>query len=335
MIRRNGTSPALFLAACLLAGCGPERAPAGPPVTRPVIDGDRLTVRDGTSLPLSIWTPGDDAASNVLALHSFGDFRLAFEGLGPELAAHGHRVLAIDQRGFGETHPFGIWPTGDTLVSDLRDLLAATRARWPEVPVHLLGESMGGSVVINAAAAGDLDGVESLILAAPGVREGIPFRYGWNALLFATSLVAPWLSLHNDQAKPPLSDVANARLGEDPRILRDIRVDTYYGLLRFADAASAHAGALRRPTLLIYGTADDFVIPASICALLRDAPGPVEPRIVEGGVHRILHQAGVDQPKADIRAWLDGRRNLEPAVDTLMPVDRVCDEIDRSSPGTS
>ena len=202
------------------------------------------------------------------------------------------------------------------------DLVEAAHAAYPGSDVHLLGESMGGGVIINAAA--ELRGITSTILAAPGVREGVRFRYGFNALLAMFSLFAPGVTVTNDQTDPPLTDTANRRLGKDPRVVNQVRIDTYLGLLRFADAASENAAKLRVPTLLIYGGADGFVIRPSICAFVRDAPGPVTTRVVRGGVHRILHQAGKRVVLADILRWLDGPGEPLPDDPSLMSVEELC-----------
>ena len=105
----------------LVAGCGPAYRPAGPAIGEPRLEGGQLVTRDGVRLPTHIWRPAEGVPprSLVLGFHSFGDFGLAFEEVGPALAQAGHSMIAIDQRGFGADPNKGIWPTGEALVSDL------------------------------------------------------------------------------------------------------------------------------------------------------------------------------------------------------------------------
>ena len=63
-------------------------------------------------------------------------------------------MYAYDQRGFGANDDAGRWPGVPMLVDDLvreRERLATLH---PDVPVYLLGESMGAAVIIAAAADG-------------------------------------------------------------------------------------------------------------------------------------------------------------------------------------
>ena len=73
--------------------------PGGVPGSRRC-DGE-LLMSDGYRLPCVSWEPAVPAAATLIAVHAFGDFRLAFEEVGPALARRGIRVHAYDQRGFG------------------------------------------------------------------------------------------------------------------------------------------------------------------------------------------------------------------------------------------
>ena len=72
----------------------------------------------------------------------------------------GHRVVRYDARGYGESlPPIGSWSQHGDLLAVL-DELAIGRA-------HLIGESMGAGIVVEAALARP-EAVASLVLAAPG-----------------------------------------------------------------------------------------------------------------------------------------------------------------------
>src|SRR5690606_1110178 len=111
--------------------------------------------------------------------HGFADYSIAFEGVGPHLAARGIAVYAYDQRGFGAAPNAGYWPGTATLRRDLATAVARLRGHHPDLPLAVLGESMGGAVVAAALAgggeAGEADGfrmpaVDAAILVAPAVR---------------------------------------------------------------------------------------------------------------------------------------------------------------------
>ena len=62
-----------------------------------------LLMADGYRLPVITWEPAGRAVATLIAVHAFGDFRMAFGETGPALARRGFRVHAYDQRGFGDT----------------------------------------------------------------------------------------------------------------------------------------------------------------------------------------------------------------------------------------
>ena len=142
---------------------------------------------DTTSIPEPLaqtvreWAPAGTPRGVILGLHSFGDFGAAFEQLGPWFAEAGYVFVAYDQAGFGDRLEQGRWAGEKQLVDE-----AVTQIRrlhqTHAAPLFVLGESLGGAVAILAAQQ-EPDKVAGLMLAGPAVREGIRFRYGWNAAI--------------------------------------------------------------------------------------------------------------------------------------------------------
>ena len=101
-----------------------------------------------TSLGLRIhvveW--GDPAAPPVLCCHGFWDHARSFASLAPLLTGR-FRVLAMDARGHGDSEWAAAysWHTSIHAVVDV--------ARGLGAPVHLIGHSMGGGHVTDAARA--------------------------------------------------------------------------------------------------------------------------------------------------------------------------------------
>lgn len=298
---------ALIGLAVVMAGCAPTVKPAGPAVQAPVFSGDVLTVRDGVRLPAARWIPTGPRRAVIIALHSFGDFRQSFAQLGPWLADRGVAVYAYDQRGFGAAPHPGLWAGTETLVDDLGDAVEALRAD-PEnagIPLFLLGESMGGAVILAAMARPNPPAADGLILAAPGVREHVPFREGWDVLLWTGAHTVPWASrtLERDD-HPDLSRQTAERLATDPLVVRTVRVDTYWGLIRLADVASAAPDAIEAPTLLLFGTDDGTIAPVSICALGERFAGTLTGRVYPGGPHLLLHWTEREPVWRALEAWM-------------------------------
>lgn len=265
-----------------------------------------LTMDDGFVLPLLTFEPKSRAAATIVAVHAFGDFRLAFEEVGPELARRGLRLHAYDQRGFGDTTGHGRWHGWRRLVRDLRGVIERLRPADGS-PMLLLGESLGGGVALVAAARFRPPWVTGVILVEPAVRRGIRWRLMWDVAFGTLALLAPGYSRRLRRGvHPEFTERARDRLGHDPRIVRVIRADAYKGLLSLADAASSSTRRLRLPVLLLYGRADG-IIPLK---LFERAVRDLEPRVTAlqypAAPHLLLQTESWPLVVDDIEAWTLG-----------------------------
>jgi len=222
-----------------------------------------LIARDCAQLSAQVWY-AEEPLGGIIMLHNFGDYHASFEEIAPAFKDAGYTVLAYDQRGFGRSGERGRWYGQQKLVQDARDALTVLQTILPDdAPTYALGESMGGSVaLVLAAQSAPVDG---LILAAPGVREGIDYRGFWDALLWMGSAITPAYTVQNPRGeKGSLTQTAQQRLSQSPLVVTQVRLDTYDGLIDLTDAASAAAGSVNLPILIFYGEKDDTVAPVAI-----------------------------------------------------------------------
>jgi len=292
------------------AGCSPRvAAPDGEGSAEPAIRGDTLRMPDGARLPLHRWRPrGGEPDAVILAVHGFGDHGLAFDTPGAWFAANAFAVYAYDQRGFGGAPNRGVWPGTDALVGDLATAVRLIRARHPETPVYLLGTSMGGAVVLTAAARDRLPPVAGTILAAPAVwaRSTMPFYQRWALWLGARAV--PWLTVSGSDLDVRASDNTGElyALGVDPRVIGAPRVDALYGLTNLMDAALAAGHDAPTPLLVLYG-ANDQIVPADpTLKLWRKLPAAgVTRALYADGWHMLLRDRHAHRVWRDITAWIE------------------------------
>jgi acylglycerol lipase len=271
----------------------------------PTLTTDELVAGDGARLPISAWRPEGPATAIVLALHGYGDYRKAFALAGRWLAARGVAVYAYDQRGFGETRSRGYWAGADTLIDDCADAVRMLREAHPEMPLAVLGESMGGSVALAGIRSGQVIGVDRLILAAPGVRGGVPLRQLHDMALRLGSLALPWLAVELRRGgRPWLDPEESKRLADDPLILRHLSVGTYDGLIELANRATADGAAELPPTLLLYGELDATIPRVAIEDLAIDLGHRHTFRTYPERHHLLLHEADAEEVFADCLSWL-------------------------------
>ena len=110
--------------------------------TVPQITHHRARV-NGTTLH---YAAAGTAGSPVLLVHGFPETWQAFRKLMPLLAT-GHRVFAVDLRGFGDSDTAGEDHDSATAAEDLHQLIA----RLGVGPVHLTGQDISGATAFRLA----------------------------------------------------------------------------------------------------------------------------------------------------------------------------------------
>ena len=315
-------APVILAFALMLSACANrpgDRHPVEPIGTvSPYFTGDAVIVDDGARLPLRAWLPKEKPRAVILALHGFNDYSNAFAGPGRKLAHHGIATFAYDQRGFGRAPGRGRWAGAWRLDADLADVSRLLRARYPGVPLYILGESMGGAVVITAVAgsAGAPKPVcDGIVLVAPAVwgraTMGVVERVGlWagNALIPAVTVTGRGLNITPSDNGPMLRALA-----ADPLVIKETRIDTIKGLVDLMDLALASAPRLKGvPMMLLYGQHDEIVphMPTRLFITRLPPPQRSDSRIAlyEHGYHMLLRDRDAASVIDDVAAWLDDHR---------------------------
>ena len=301
----------------LLAACTPVVIPAGPVVTAPAIADDALVMPDGARLPLYRWLPDGPPRAVLLALHGFNDAAGNFmaESVAAFTAA-GIAVYAYDQRGFGAAPHPGIWAGDASLAADATEAARLVRARHPGVKLAMLGESMGGAVLVLAATGTAPPPAEGYVLMAPAFwgRADMPGPMRWGLWLASRTIPLVGFPGTAGGIRATDNDEALRRWGRDPLTLKITRVDAASGLVDLMDAAVAAVPACCRtalrhgpaPVLILLG-ARDRIIPARVArrvvqGLRDDAAERVA--YYEDGWHLLLRDLQRDVVATDILAWL-------------------------------
>lgn len=298
----------------VLSGCAPQVNYPGTQLAEPKLEQERYIAGDGAVLPMRSWLPAGRVKAVIVALHGFNDYSNAFTSPAGYLRTHGIASYAYDQRGFGGAPGRGMWAGMDAYTADLSAFVREVRRRHPDVPVYVLGESMGGAVTIVAMAGSNPPDVDGVILVAPAVwgRETMPWYQRW--LLAVASHTVPWMELTGKGLKVIASDnIAMRRaLGRDPLVIKATRVDTVYGLTNLMDEALLRAGGLRVPTLIQYGKNDQVIPKEPTFVMLGRMGKATRKAFYEKGYHMLLRDLQGEKPLADIAAWVADRNKPLP-----------------------
>ena len=297
----------------------------GPAVQEPTLAADHLQMADGAILPLRSWAPAGKPRAVILALHGFNDYSKAFEAPGAYFARHGILTYAYDQRSFGDAPNTGIWPGTEALTADLRNAARLVRQRHPDLPLILLGESMGGAVIMTAMAERPLPEASGVVLVAPAIwsREVMP-PWQRTALNIAAHSIPAMQFTGGDFGKVPSDNIAMLRrLSRDPKVIKWTRVDAIYGLSNLMDAAYDAAPALHGNVLILFGDKEDILPEAAMRQFeMRLPKAECGIRLVSyrSGFHMLLRDLKAETVMRDIAAWAgDERAQLPSGGEKALP----------------
>ena len=327
----------LLMSCCLLACATPRVQETSDTTQVPMLTPVAAVMADGYHLPLSVWQPAAEPQAIVLGLHGFNDYRQAFAAPAEYLAANGVMTYAYDQRGFGETEQRGIWPGTDVLQQDADTMVQLLCERYPGIPLYMVGESMGGAVVMDLVQGADPSCLNGIILVAPAV-------WGWQTMpMWQRS--ALWLAAHTTPASTltgdglditPSDNIEMLRaLGRDPLVIKATRIDTVFGLTNLMESALQSSQQLTLPALILYGENDDIIPPKSMCEMMKGLPDPhaAQWRMVlyPDGYHMLTRDLQAAMVLQDIVAWIQDPSAPLPSVLEVDPgtprLRTLCDDV--------
>ncbi len=305
----------LLAFAVLLSACSPTIMERGEALSDPALQSNTVKVADGALLPLRHWAPTAEATGVILALHGFNDYSNAFAAPAEEWRDAGLHVYAYDQRGFGKAPHWRYWAGTPAMVDDVIEVAQLLRQRHPTLPLTVLGESMGGAVVMVASTKG-LD-ADRLVLVAPAVwgRETMPWWQSGTLDFVAHTM--PWLELTGRGLnKQPSDNIEMLRaLGRDPLIIKRTRTDAIWGLVNLMDEARAAAPAFNRQqsALFLYGAKEDIIPPDTWRSMITTLPGGAEWQLIiyDQGYHMLLRDLSADRVIEDIIEFTQGKRKTD------------------------
>lgn len=304
MINRFAAFGAVLL---LLAGC--VSFPDAPPATAtPRIAGDALISADGTRLGLTSWKAADPVAA-LVAVHGMNDYAGAFFYAGPYWAGRSLSVYAFDQRGFGRSPTFGRWAGGEAMKQDLRAAIAAVRDENPDLPVYVVGHSMGAAVILAALKDEPLD-VDGVILAAPGIWGGASMSIFYRSTLNLAAIFAPGKTLTGERAERQASDNIEflRAMYRDPLVIKNTRIDAILGAERIMGEGYDASNEVSGDMLLMFGEKDEIIPLKAMRKTAARLRGDVTTIAYPDSWHLIFADLEREAPLEDVVQWINADR---------------------------
>ncbi len=294
----------------LLSNCTPYVEGIGEKTHVPDLIDTAYVAADGVKLPLHIWEPDGAPKAVLLGVHGFNDYgNFLMPGMPKHLQDNDILLITYDQRGFGDGPHRGMWAGSDALTDDLAMMIHLVHARYEDLPLYVMGESMGGAVVMTTLAKVKPLPVDGIILSAPAVWGPSTWPWYQKAGLYAMSYTMPWLKLSGGGIVQPTDDVETWKNWSlDPLVTRGTRVDSLWGVSWLMEEALEAAPKIKTPTLVLYGEKDE-VIPwkptATMVGLLDQAHRVA---LYPDGWHWLPRDKNGPVVWKDIVSWMNDRK---------------------------
>ncbi len=309
----------VILLALNLNGCMPMTYPPGAKDQVAQLGENMFLTADGTHLPLRHWLPKTEPVAVIIALHGFNDYSHFFDPPAEYFSKVGIACFAYDQRGFGAAPQRGLWPGKEAYINDVQDFVRLVKQHYPQRPIYLLGESMGGAIIIAAMGQRKVLEVAGVILAAPALWARSTMPWYQTGLLWTLAHSVPWLTLTGKGVHVMASDNIDMlrAMGRDPWIIKATRVETIYGLTDLMDSAFDSAASLSGNSLIMYGEKDEIIPKEPTYAFLKQVLGTDATAktvaIYPKGYHMLLRDLQAPTTWKDIVAWINANSRELPS----------------------
>ena len=263
----------------------------------------------GLSLFRQSWRPAGPARAVLLNVHGLGDHSGLYLDLVDFCIARGIAIHALDMRGNGRSPgQRGYVEHWSEYREDLHRFVSLIRGEEPDLPLFLLGNSLGGLVALEYALRHP-EGIRGVIAAAPPLgRLGVPAPL--LALGRVLSRMWPRFSLRTGMDLSGLArdPMVAAALLDDPLFHRMGTARLSTEVVAAIARVQAEAERFPLPLLLLHGSADRMVPPDGSRAFMARVRHPDrELREYPEAYHVLFADLDRDRVLNDLEQWIAAR----------------------------
>lgn len=206
----------------------------------------------------------EDPEKVICIVHGIGEYGGRFDRVAEAFRDKNMAVCALDLRGHGESlGKRGDCAPRNSVLDDVSELLRYAEEKYPGKPLVLYGHSMGGNIVLDYRARGEMnDHPAGYIISAPWVRLVRPVPPLLYKAVKLLSRIAPSFTIGSDINEANLGNPEKVKPFKDNpmvhnRISALCAVDGFDKGIGFEDGtAEDDRRAAKIPTLLMHGSED-------------------------------------------------------------------------------
>ncbi|CAJ1055473.1 monoglyceride lipase isoform X2 [Xyrichtys novacula] len=290
-------------------GASPRQSPQGVPYT----ELQHIVNADGLHLFCRYWEPTSQPRALVFIVHGAGEHCGPYDEIAQRLKELSLLVFAHDHVGHGQSE-------GDRMnVKDfqvyIRDSLQhidLMKSRYPDLPIFILGHSMGGAISILTACERPND-FAGVVLIAPMVQmnpeSATPFKVFMAKVLnhmvpsvTLGSIESKWISRDKKQVEAYDSDELNFHGG--------LRVSFGVQLMGAAARIEKEIPTISWPFYLLHGDVDKLCHIGGSRMMFEKAPSSDKKlKVYEGGYHALHHDLPevAESVLKEVTGWITER----------------------------
>jgi acylglycerol lipase len=234
------------------------------------------------------WLPESTPTRLLCIVHGLGEHSGRYKHVAHTFCAAGIAVYAVDLRGHGlsegrKAHT----PRLDYLIEDVQQLVATARREYNELPLVLLGHSMGGAL----AAAYLLKRRSQEVSAAIFQSSWFDLVHPLKPLVLSAArflqIFAPILHIRNGLNPDDLSN--DKKVVEDyindPLVHNEISLQLFFSMRKASAFVKTNAALLELPALFAHGSEDNITLADSSSYLAEKVSGKADFILWQGRKH--------------------------------------------------
>jgi alpha-beta hydrolase superfamily lysophospholipase len=248
---------------------------------------------------VTTWKGERDPRFVALLAHGYGEHAGRYQHVAAMLVGLDAVVYAPDHLGHGQSAgERALVEDIEVLVTDLHAVAEQARAAWPDLPIALIGHSMGGLIATRFAQRYG-DELAALVLSGPVIGGNPAFE-----LLLAMD---PIPDIPIDPSILSRDPAVGAAYAADPLVYHGpFHKATLQSLAGSVDVVAAGGTFGDLPTLWIHG-ADDQLVPYEVTAeaIERVRGTSMRHTAYEGAAHEVFNETNSDEVLAEVAAFLE------------------------------
>ena len=297
---------------------------------------DNYLLNEDYNYNFKTWDSEDETKLIILAIHGFNDYSNSFLIPAQFFSKFQITTTSYDLRGFGANKDAKKWFPLKIHIFDIKKIIFELKKKNPEKKIFLLGESMGGAILLSLVSQEKYLPIEGVILVAPAIWNFSELNPIKSFILKNFSRLFPKLNISGKGLiKVQASDNIEMlkQLSKDKYFIHKPNLESIYGITVLMDLAFKSAkNYLKNPsydTLIIVPLLDEIIPRKPIKSLFseyeirRNIEKKVDLAVYDKNYHMILRDLDGNRVTREIKEWIFDRKKIKDLYSFKMSLERL------------